>query len=150
MAVYERVGRFNDRFDRVGLVRAVWVPFVAALITAGVLGWLAPLRGSLHSVSLLPGPLALQTAGFDPVFVVATMGIGLTGLYLTAMPTALLAVGGLCCLLGGGRLWTVAVGLLCGVLAAATLTTLSGCHCGAGSTMPLWRSAANMLAIGPF
>lgn len=148
MAIHESGERLNGRFDHLNVARALCVPLIAFLVSAVVLIWLSPLRGLIHSVELLPGAISLRTAGADPAAVFAAIGMNLVRLYLTAIPAALLVGGGLCGLLGRGRAWTLGIGAICGVLAAGTLTTLTGCHCGGGSTTPLWRSAAWAISNG--
>lgn len=148
MATHESGERFGGRFDPTNVVRALFVPLSAFLASAGVLVALSPLRGTIRSVDFLPGLLALRTAGADPVVALAAVGMGLARLYLTGVPAVLLAAGGLCSLFGRDRPRTLAVGVACGVLAAGTLTALSGCHCSAGSTMALWRSATQGVSIG--
>ncbi|PSP89553.1 hypothetical protein BRC90_04295 [Halobacteriales archaeon QS_4_69_34] len=146
-------GSWSDRLDRrtdaVGLLTAFGATLAGFVLGVVALAFLSPVRGTLHSIELFPGTLVLRTAGADPVVVVASTGIGLSRLSLTGLPAVVLAAGGLAGTLGPGRQWSVAVGGPCGVAAAGTVPVLNGCHCGAGSTAPLWRAALSPIVGGP-
>lgn len=147
MVTRESSDRFGGRLDPVTSLGALSAVFVAFLASAAVLLWLSPVRTTVGSVRLLPGAIPLSTAGVDPTAVLAAVDTGLARIYVTGVPAALLLVGALSSLLGRGRTWTLGVGAACGVLAAGTLTVLTGCHCGPGSTTMLWQSAASMAPI---
>jgi hypothetical protein len=146
-------GNWSDRLDRrtdaVRLLTAFGATLAGFILGVVALAFLSPVRGTLHSIELFPGTLVLRTAGADPVVVVASAGIGLSRLSLTGLPAVLLTAGGLVGLLGSGRRWSTTVGGLCGIAAAGTVPVLNGCHCGAGSTAPLWRAALSSIVGGP-
>ncbi|PSQ23465.1 hypothetical protein BRD01_06485 [Halobacteriales archaeon QS_8_65_32] len=147
MATYESGDRFGGRFDPATSLGALLAVFVAFLASAVVLLWLSPVRATVGSVRLLPDAIPLSTAGVDPAAVLVAVDTGLARIYVTGVPAVLLLAGALFSLLGGGRTWTLGVGTACGVLAAGTLTVLTGCHCGPGSTTMLWQSAASVAPI---
>lgn len=146
MAVSSWRDRFGWRPDAVTLSRALFVPLISFVLSATILVILSPFQGPLHSPEAMPGSLPLTITGATPIIVAASIGMGMFRLYFTAVPLALLLVSALGGLIGGQRL--LAVSVLCGVLAAGTLTVLSGCSCGTGSTTSLWHSVAWAFANG--
>jgi len=149
MATRNWPNRLGHRTDPVGLVAASGASLAGFVLGVALLVFLSPVRGPLHSTELFPGTLVLRTAGADPLVVVASAAVGLSRLSLTGLPAVLLAAGGVAGLLGFERRWPVAVGVLCGVVAAGTVSVVAGCHCGPGSTAPLWRVALPLIVGGP-
>ncbi|KYH27128.1 hypothetical protein HAPAU_10180 [Halalkalicoccus paucihalophilus] len=96
-----------------------------------------PLRGPLYQPTLLPGRIPLETAGADPLVVLASVGFGESWLYLTGLPAALLGAGVLAAFVGS-RFGAI-LGAVLASGAAGTVVRVSGCHCGAGSTGQLWE-----------
>lgn len=116
------------------------------LVVAGaLLIWLGT-HGPILSIEPAFGSIALQTAGANRVVVIAYVGIGLERLYVTGIPVGLFFIG-----VGVQFLdsrWTVPVTFLLGVAAASTLTVLSGCACGSGSTMFLAERTVRAILNG--
>lgn len=96
---------------------------------------LSPLGGSVHTVALAPGTASLRVAGALVPVSLGYLGMGMTRLYLTALPALLLVAGPLGGIAAGrgGSAFAVASG----VAAAATVTVVTGCPCGSGSATPL-------------
>ena len=129
-----------------GLGRALLFT-LAGLLAAGVgLAWLAGLRGSVGSIELASSEIALQAGGADPLVAIAYVGVGLVRLYLTATPLAFLLLGLATAPID--RAWATPAALLFGVASAATMTVLTGCHCGDGATAFLLQRAVEALLGG--
>ena len=120
---------------------------LAGLFAAGMgLAWLAGLRGSVGSIELATSEIALQAGGADPLVAIAYVGVGLVRLYLTTVPLAFLLLGLATAPIDRG--WATPAALVFGVASAATLTVLTGCHCGDGATAFLLRRAVEALLGG--
>ncbi|WP_122088013.1 hypothetical protein [Halalkalicoccus subterraneus] len=113
------------------------VPIAAFALAVAALIHRTPIRGPLYQPTLLPGRIPLETAGADPLVVLASIGIGENWLYVTEF-SAVLLVAGLLMALAGSRLGAIIGTVLAGG-AAGTVVRVSGCHCGAGSTGQLWE-----------
>jgi hypothetical protein len=120
---------------------------LAGTLAAGVLfAWLAGLRGSVGSVELAASSIALQAGGADPLVAIAYVGVGLVRLYLTAIPLVFFLAGLAMAPIDRG--WSALAAVLCGAASAATLTVLTGCHCGDGATAFLLQRAVEALIDG--
>lgn len=95
----------------------------------------SPLGGSIHTVRAVPSPIPLQTARALVPVPLAYVGLGMTRVYLTALPALFLIAGPIGATLSdrGGNV--VATGA--GIAAALTLTVVTGCPCGSGTATPL-------------
>jgi hypothetical protein len=124
---------FSDRrpFPSAAPVRSA-VPILAFVLGIVGLTQLAPVWGPVHSLEPAFGSVALAAAGVPGRIPIGYVGIGIVRLYLTALPLALLASGAVAAATKS-RIG-VAVGTLLGLGAAGTLTGLSGCRCGVGSS----------------
>lgn len=118
-------------------IAAPLVAGVAFLLALGAFVQRTSLGGPLYDFTLLPSRIPIETAGADPLLIVASVGIGQSWLYLTGLSAALLSVGLLLAVVGS-RIGT-ALGAVLASGAAGTLVRVEGCHCGAGSTAYLWE-----------
>lgn len=118
-------------------VAAPLVPVAGFLLAVALLVNRTPVGGPLYDPALLPSRVPLEVAGADPLVAVASIGIGQSWLYVTGL-SGLLLVAGILAALVGSRLGA-ALGVVLASGAAGTLVRVSGCHCGAGSTTPLWE-----------
>lgn len=123
--------------DRRGRASLAVVPVAAFALAVVAFVRRTPLRGPLYQPALLPGRVPLETAGADPILVLASIGIGQNWLYVTEFSAVLLAAGLLVALVGS-RLGAI-IGAVLATGAAGTVVRVSGCHCGAGSTGQLWE-----------
>lgn len=134
LQIHRRVAESNTDV----LLAAGWYALcttVAFGVTALVLVSLSPLEGSIHTVRVAPSATPLQTAGAVVPVPLAYVGLGMTRVYLTALPAVFLVagpIGGTLSNRGGN---VVATGA--GIAAAATLTVVTGCPCGSGAATPL-------------
>lgn len=119
----------------VGMVRSTVVTGVAFTLTAFALFVLAPISGTIYGVALIPGSIPLQTADARIPVALASVGIGTAYLYATPLSAGFFLPG----ILVGAVLdhGVTPVAIVLGVAAAAVLTVVTGCHCGAGSAVPL-------------
>ncbi len=113
------------------------VPVSGFALALAALVYRTPIRGPLYQPTLLPSRVPLEVAGADPLVVVASIGIGQNWLYVTGLSATLLTAGLLLALVGS-RLGTI-LGAVLASGAAGTVMRVSGCHCGAGSTVHLWE-----------
>lgn len=127
---------------RFGSATAVLGVFVAAVV---LLAAIAPVSGSIHHVAVLPGTLPLRVADATVPVAVLSVTIRRARLYATAIPTAVLgAAVGVALARPRARVLAVTAGLA--VCAAATVTVLTGCHCGSGTAAPLgWKALASLV-----
>jgi O-antigen ligase len=130
--------RLDGRVSGADFGVAVLSVAVGALAAGGLFVWLGT-RGPVLSVESALGSIALEVAGANRLFVLSYLGVGMERLYLTA-GTVLVGLAGVAIGLTG-RWWSVPVAVLCGVAAAGTVTVLSGCTCGSGSTTLLAERA---------
>lgn len=136
MAESEPPLRDRDRLADLGSVFAVCFGTVAAAALFVRLGT----HGPILSVESALGSIALRVAGADRLVVLGYLGVGFERIYLTGVPL-LSFVAGIAVSLTDRR-WSTPVAVLLGVAAAGTLTVLSGCSCGSGSTALLAERAA--------
>jgi hypothetical protein len=129
-----------------GLGRALLLTLAGSLVAGVALAWLAGLRGSVGSIEPASSTIALQAGGADPLVAIAYVGVGLVRLYLTALPLAFLLLGLATAPID--RAWASPAALLFGVASAATLTVLTGCHCGDGASAFLLQRAVEALLSG--
>jgi hypothetical protein len=136
---------FDERITLTGFGKSVLFVGLGALASGVPFVWLAT-YGPVHSVEPAFGSVALRVAGADRLFVIAYIGVGLTRLYLTAIPLLLVLAGIVTALTG--RRWSAPVAVLLGVAAAGTLTVLTGCNCGSGSTKFLAEQVVQRIGGG--
>ncbi|MFT4889247.1 MAG: hypothetical protein ACI9YT_000156 [Halobacteriales archaeon] len=129
-------GRFPHR------IGATIVPGGVFVATAAVLTAVAPVNGTIHQVTVMPGSLPLRVADTLVPVAVASVSLRHVRLYLTAFP-ALLLGSALGVAFVRPRVRTIALTGLLALGAGATVTVLTGCHCGSGSTARLgWAALA--------
>jgi O-antigen ligase len=137
--------RLGGRVSGTDFGMAVLAVAVGALAAGGLFVWLGT-RGPVVSIESAVGSIALEVAGANRLFAVGYFGVGMERLYLTA-GTVLAGLAGVAVGLTG-RWWSVPVAVLCGVAAAGTVTVLSGCTCGSGSTTLLAERAIQRVLSG--
>lgn len=122
--------------DTLRRAAAAATPGLVFVVAAAVFAVLAPLRGGVHGVVLLPGSVPLRMAGAVMPVALGYVSVGLVHLYVTPIPAVLLGV-------GTGMAFRrpdwlgVTVGSLVGIVGAGTVTFLWGCHCGTGGATPI-------------
>lgn len=124
---------------------AVLAVAVGALAAGGLFVRLGT-RGPVVTVESAVGSIALAVAGANRLFVLGYLGVGMERLYLTA-GTVLVGLVGVAVGLTG-RWWSLPAAVLVGVAAAGTVTVLSGCTCGSGSTTLLAERAIQRVISG--
>jgi hypothetical protein len=137
--------RLGGRVSSTRLGTAMLAVAVGALAAGGLFVWLGT-RGPVVSADPALGSIALAVAGADRLFVVGYLGVGMERLYLTA-GTILVGLAGVGVGLTG-RWWGVSAAVAFGVAAAGTVTVLSGCTCGSGSTVFLAERAIQRVLDG--
>ncbi|WP_435077763.1 hypothetical protein [Halococcus sp. AFM35] len=137
--------RLGGRISEMGLGVAVLAVAVGALAAGGLFVRLGT-RGPVVSVESAVGSIALAVAGANRLFVLGYLGVGMERLYLTA-GTVLVGLVGVAVGLTG-RWWSLPAAVLVGVAAAGTVTVLSGCTCGSGSTTLLAERAIQRVLSG--
>jgi hypothetical protein len=137
--------RLGGRVSGANVGVAVLSVAVGALAAGGLLVWLGT-RGPMVSVESAVGSIALEVAGANRLLALGYVGVGMERLYLTAGTVVVGLVGVAAGL--AGRWWSVPVAVLCGVAAAGTVTVLSGCSCGSGSTTLLAERAIQRVLTG--
>lgn len=124
---------------------AVLAVIVGALAAGGLFVWLGT-RGPVLSPEPAVGSVALEVAGANRLPVVGYFGVGIERLYLTLGSLLVALVGVTVGLID--RWWSVPAAVLVGAAAAGTVTVLSGCACGNGSTMLLAERAIRRVLDG--
>lgn len=139
MSVFRRTLPFEgvDLARRLGaatLVAAVFVGTVTAFAA------IAPVNGTVHHVVVLPGSLPLRMADALVPIAVAYVSLLQVRLYLTAVPAILLGAA-LGLAVGWPRSRLLVLATLLALGSGATVTVLTGCHCGTGMAVPLgWKA----------
>lgn len=127
----------RPRVRRIGAVSAVAAVFVA---TIGALTAIAPVNGTIRRVAFFPGSLPLRVADAVLPIAVAFVSLLRVRLYVTPIPAALLG-SALAVAFVRPRARFLALAGLLAVGGGATVTVLTGCHCGTGSATLLgWKA----------
>ncbi len=137
--------RLGGRVSGIRFGMAVLAVAVGALVAGGLFVRFGT-RGPMVSTEPAVGSIALAVAGANRLFVLGYLGVGMERLYLTA-GTVLVGLVGVAVGLTG-RWWSLPAAVLVGAAAAGTVTVLSGCTCGSGSTTLLAERAIHRVLGG--
>ena len=137
--------RLGGRVSGTAVGVAVLAVTAGALAAGGLFVWLGT-HGPVVSLEPALGSIALAVAGANRLFVLGYLGVGMERLYLT-VGSVVLGLAGVAVGLTG-RWWSLPVAVAFGAAAAGTVTLLSGCTCGSGSTTLLAERAVQRVLDG--